>query len=374
MADGKVLFGQASRINDVAVKRIRKGFGAPGDVLFSHKGTVGKLARVPMDAPPFVCSPQTTLWRVTDESRLRRDWLYAYMRSRTFIEQWWARKGETDMADYVSLTAQRQLRVVIPPIQVQARIAEPLTAIDDLIENNRRRVEVLEEMARAIYREWFVHFRYPGHESVPLVDSPLGPIPTGWSVEDLFDVAEVAFGFSFKSKQFADAGPFPVVRIRDIPPGVTKTFTGEVAPDRYRIHDGDVLIGMDGDFHLRQWTGGEAWLNQRVARLRAKHGMSARHLMMAVARPIKDWNAAITGTTVAHLGKRHLEQIEVLLPSNHVLAPASGLFEDIADQICLLTQRGRALGRTRDLLLPKLVTGQIDVSGLDLDALVDPTS
>ena len=258
--------------------------------------------------------------------------------------------------------------VRVPSPASQRRIAAVVEAIDDLIENNRRRVAVLEEMARAIYREWFVHFRYPGHEHLPLVDSPLGPIPDGWAVENLFDVAEVGFGFSFKSKQFADSGPFPVVRIRDIPPGVTKTFSQEVAPDRYRVLDGDVLIGMDGDFHLRQWTGGEAWLNQRVARLRPRNGMSARHLMLAVDGPIKDWNAAITGTTVAHLGKRHLEQIHVTVPSASILESASALFDDLASQARSLTQQARTMALTRDLLLPKLVTGQIDVSSLDLDA------
>lgn len=209
IADGRVLFDEAGGINDTALARIRKGVGQAGDVIFSHKGTVGKLARVESDAPPFVCSPQTTLWRVLDESRLSRDYLYAFMRSKTFIDQWWMRKGETDMADYVSLTAQRQLRVVVPPVVVQQRIARPLTALDDLIDNCRRRVDVLERTARAIYREWFVRFRFPGHDQICLVDSALGPIPEGWEVRNLFDVADIAFGYSFKSNRFTDTGPSP---------------------------------------------------------------------------------------------------------------------------------------------------------------------
>lgn len=79
MQSGRVLFGSASRINGTALARIRKGFGRPGDVLFSHKGTVGKLALVPDDAPPFVCSPQTTFWRVLDEDVLDRRYLYFWM-------------------------------------------------------------------------------------------------------------------------------------------------------------------------------------------------------------------------------------------------------------------------------------------------------
>ena len=259
----------------------------------------------------------------------------------------------------------------VPDRSVQDRIASIVESIDDLIENNRRRVEVLEEMARAIYREWFVHFRYPGHEDAPLVDSPLGPIPDGWHVKPLFDIAEVGFGFSFKSKRFADSGPFPVVRIRDVPKGTTRTFSDEEPGERYRVVDGDVLIGMDGDFHLGQWSGGIAWLNQRVARLRPRSGLSAHHLLLAVELPIREWNAAISGTTVAHLGKRHLEQVRVVIPEDSVLKHATMFFDDVWQQVVALTQAAHGLAHMRDLLLPKLVTGQIDVSHLDLDALTE---
>ena len=92
---GRVLFESAERINDKAVERIRKGVGQGGDILFSHKGTVGKLAPAPLDSPPFVCSPQTTFWRSLDQDRLDRRYLYCFMRSRAFTEQWMARSNET---------------------------------------------------------------------------------------------------------------------------------------------------------------------------------------------------------------------------------------------------------------------------------------
>jgi len=260
--------------------------------------------------------------------------------------------------------------LVVPPTSLQRTMVAILGALDDLIENNRRRIELLEQMAQAIYREWFVRFRYPGHEDATFVDSPLGPIPEGWEVRSLFDVADVGFGFSFKSKHFASSGPYPVIRIRDVPAGRTKTFTNEEAPRRYQVCDGDVLIGMDGDFHLRQWRGGDAWLNQRVARLRPVEQLSACHLMLAVEGPIREWNAAISGTTVAHLGRRHLEQVQVVVPPHELLAKASMVLTSAAGKACALEKQNRSLAGIRDLLLPKLVTGEIDVSHLDLDAIV----
>lgn len=149
---GRIVFDSADRINDKAVARIRKGVGKGDDILFSHKGTVGKLALVLCSAPPFVCSPQTTFWRVLDPRTFDRRFLYAFMRSDEFIEQWQARKGETDMADYVSLTAQRQFRVPIPSIEEQEAIGRVLGGLDDKIELNRQMNRTLEAMARTLFK------------------------------------------------------------------------------------------------------------------------------------------------------------------------------------------------------------------------------
>jgi type I restriction enzyme S subunit len=119
MDSGRVLFERAQRINEVARQRVRKGIGAGGDVLLSHKGKVGKVAYVPLDAPSFVCSPQTTFWRVKDLKQLSRRYIYFYLLSRPFREQLDSRKGETDMADYVSMTTQRTLTVTVPPLAEQ---------------------------------------------------------------------------------------------------------------------------------------------------------------------------------------------------------------------------------------------------------------
>src|SRR5690349_6365640 len=201
MYDGRILFESAQKINDTAFGRLRKGIGRGGDVLFSHKGTVGKLAMVPLDAPPFVCSPQTTFWRTLDEHRLDRRYLYCFMRSREFTGQWMARKGETDMADYVSLTAQRQLSIALPAIDKQRAIAGVLGPLDDKIDLNRRMTRILERLAYTIFRAWFVDFEpvkakasgstsfvsmpQPVFDALPtrMADSEIGLVPDGWDVK-----------------------------------------------------------------------------------------------------------------------------------------------------------------------------------------------
>ncbi len=155
---GRVLFESASKINAKARERITKGIGAPGDVLLSHKDTVGKVAFVPNDAPPFVCSPQTTFWRTLEEERLDRRYLYAYLRSPDFQAQLRTRSGENDMAPYVSVTSQRGFSIKLPPIAEQRAIAHILGTLDDKIELNRRMNETLEAMAWALFKSWFVDF------------------------------------------------------------------------------------------------------------------------------------------------------------------------------------------------------------------------
>jgi type I restriction enzyme S subunit len=255
----------------------------------------------------------------------------------------------------------------LPRLGAQRKIAAILSAYDDLIENNDRRIRLLEEMALRVYREWFVDFRYPGHESVPLVDSELGPIPKGWSLRPLFDVADITFGFPFRSELFNSEMGVPVIRIRDIPTGESGTLTTEVPGDTYRVEDGDILVGMDGEFHMGRWSAGEAWLNQRVARFRVASDTICRYtLFLALERPISDWNQAIVGTTVAHLGKRHLELIKIPTPPISLGTQLSAVLDPIFDLEIRLRKATRNLRATRDLLLPRLISGEIDVTHLDI--------
>ena len=158
MDGGRVLFSSAQCINEKARKRIRRGIGRPGDVLLSHKGTVGKVAATPLDAPEFVCSPQTTFYRTLNEDELDRTYLFQFLKSRDFQNELASIAGETDMAGYASLTNQRRLHLALPPIKEQRSIAHILGTLDDKIELNRRMNATLEAMAQSLFQSWFVDF------------------------------------------------------------------------------------------------------------------------------------------------------------------------------------------------------------------------
>lgn len=257
------------------------------------------------------------------------------------------------------------MQLALPPVDEQRRIASILSAYDDLIENNTRRIAILEEMARRIYEEWFVHFRFPGHQHVRMVESELGPVPEGWSIKGLYDVAELTYGFPFKSKLFDTAKEgVAVIRIRDIKGDQTNTYTTEPADLKYRVRNGDILVGMDGEFHMGCWAGGDAWLNQRVVRFRSRDGIPQPWLFLTTRGPIKVLESTIVGTTVAHLSARDLKEMRIVLPSSEVLKHAGEALEPLFDLALTLKLANANLRTSRDLLLPKLISGELDVSAL----------
>ena len=260
-----------------------------------------------------------------------------------------------------------EVKVDIPPLPTQRKIAAILSAYDYLIENNLRRIKILEEMAQNLYREWFVKFRFPGHEQARFVDSVLGRIPEGWEVNDLLSVSDVTYGFAFQSKFFnSDGNGTPVVRIRDVLAGASDTFSPEKVGGKFLVENGDILVGMDGDFHIGFWVGGMAYLVQRVARFRSKGRIGRYHLFLALQEPIQHFNATITGTTVAHLGDKHIKIIKIKWPQEELIIHFNRLLEPMLDQILTLRIKNTNLRRTRDLLLPKLISGEVDVSELDI--------
>ena len=383
MDDGRVLFDSAQRINDQALARIRKGVGQGGDVLFSHQGTVGKLALVPLDAPPFVCSPQTTFWRTLDEGRLDRRYLYYFMRSSAFTDQWMARSNETDMAAYVSLTAQRQLNVALPEIDEQRAIAGVLGTLDDKIEQNRRTTRALERLARAIFRAWFVDFEpvkakaagaasfpsmpQPVFDALPtrLVDSDIGPVPEGWEVKAITTIATFLNGLTLqKYPPRGDGEDLRVIKIAELRKGSAERAAwanGDVA-EQYVIGDRDLLFSWSGTLEAEFWFGGKGALNQHLFKVTSSHFPS--WLCFLWIRQHLPWFRAIAAskaTTMGHIKRGHLQETLVVVPPNEVLHEANEVIGPIYDLFGQLMIESRKLAAMRDVLLPKLLSGEVRV-------------
>ena len=378
---GRVLFDRASKINDLARQRIRKGIGAPDDILLSHKGTVGKVAIVPDDAPPFVCSPQTTFWRCLNEQVLNRRYLYAFLRSRAFVSQLATRAGETDMAPYVSLTSQRAFEVAVPPLPEQRAIAHILGTLDDKIELNRRMSETLETMARSLFKSWFVDFdpvRAKAEGSDPglprcladlfpsrLVDSDLGEIPQGWEAGTAADLSDLNPEAWTKESRPAEINYIDLSNTKRGRIEAITTFATAEAPSRARrvLRPGDTIVGT-----VRPGNGSYALVSQpeltgstgfAVLRPQAAECAEFVYLAATAAGRIDTLAHLADGAAYPAVRPDVVAATPIVRPDSKVLARFSSAAGALLRSIAHSEKESRTLVALRDLLLPKLISGEI---------------
>jgi len=243
------------------------------------------------------------------------------------------------------------VEIPLPPLPIQRRIAGILSAYDDLIENNQQRIKILEEMARSLYREWFVLFRFPGHDKVKMVPSPLGPIPTGWEVGRLDDVIVLQRGFDLPKIQRVD-GAVPIYAATGVvgfhseakvkAPGVVTGRSGTI---------GDVLYVQEDFWPLNT----ALWVKE----FRKAEPLFAFYLLSD-----SDLGQFNSGAAVPTLNRNDIHGIETRIPPR----PLQRRFQEIAGamlaQCRALTKTIENLRRTRDLLLPRLLSGQVDIEAL----------
>ena len=277
----------------------------------------------------------------------------------------------------INKSAFSNVAVRVPDHPTQSCIGQVLGGLDDLIENNRRRVEVLEEMARAIYREWFVEFRYPGHQDVPLVGSAVGPIPEGWMGHPFAEVASFVNGFAFKPSHWGSEGR-PIIKIKELKQGVvagTPRHPAESIAEKYWVERGDLLFSWSADLGVYLWNDEPGLLNQHLFTVRPTHPfLTIAFLFHALDQAMPQFRARAQGTTMRHIKRSALSEVQTSIPAEELLGRFTRAVEPMHEESARLRREATLLEALRDLLLPKLVTGQIDVSTLDLDALVSTSS
>ncbi len=266
----------------------------------------------------------------------------------------------------INKSAFSDIEIEVPPLPTQRKIAAILSAYDDLIENNLRRIKILEEMAQALYREWFVKFRFPGHEQARFVDSPLGRIPEGWEVKRLADVCDLTMGQSPRSEYYNAEGiglPFHqgVTDFGDRYPTerLYCTVEGRVA------EKGDILFSVRAPVGRINIATTKIVIGRGLSAIRHRAGFQwfAYHLLK---ESFREEDSMGGGTIFKSVTRSDMEGISFLSPELPPLQQYERLVEPMEIQIEDLTRKNSNLRRTRDLLLPKLVSGEVDVSELDI--------
>jgi type I restriction enzyme S subunit len=260
----------------------------------------------------------------------------------------------------------------VPPLSVQRRIAGILSAYDELIENNQRRIRILEEMARALYREWFVNFRFPGHEKVKLVPSPLGNIPQGWEVKPVSDSFQVIGGGtpSREELDFWNDGKIQWFTPRDLtgaeamfmddssdhitPLGLQKSSARMFPPY-------SVMLTSRATIGAIAINTNEASTNQGFITCVPNENVPIYFLYHWLSENVPQFRRLASGSTFKEISRGVFKTISFLHPCQLLLSRFELQAETIAGQILILQRQIKNLRRTRDLLLPRLLSGQLNL-------------
>ena len=343
------------------IKRVEPRYG---DIVFSYEATLNRYAMIPKGFRG--CLGRRMALIRPNEAKACGKFLYYYF----FGQEWRNVIAQNTLigstVDRIPITKFPDFSITVPPLPAQRKIAAILSAYDDLIENNLRRIKILEEMAQNLYREWFVKFRFPGHQNARFTDSPLGPIPEGWEVGQLIDVCHLTMGQSPKSEFYNTNGiglPFHQ--------GVTDF--GDRFPTERLYCTVEARIAEQGDilFSVRAPVGR---INIAKTRMVIGRGLSAiRHkaayqwfVFHLLKENFKEEDTMGGGTIFKSVTKNDMETIAFILPVEALVQQFEQLVEPSDNQIENLTRKNTILRRTRDLLLPRLISGEEDVSELDI--------
>ncbi len=389
------MFSGCDRINEVARRRVRKGIGRGGDILFTHRATVGRMARVAPEAPEFVANPGVTVWRVLDRNVLDPNYLYYAMQSKFFMDQVWAEAGNTDTFPYISLTQQRGLRAVVPDVKVQCEVGAVLGALDDRIALLRETNATLEAIAQALFKSWFVDFdpvRAKQQGLVPvgmdeataalfpgaLEQTDQGDVPEGWQTVSLGELVSRhrgsiqtgPFGSQLHAADYVPEG-VPVVMPKDI--SNRRATTGSIARvraedaqrlARHQLQPGDIVFSRRGDVERHALiTGREVgWLcGTGCLLVRPAAWQSPGFLSMLLDAPrARTWLVQhAVGATMPNLNTGILASVPVVLPPQALLAAFESLVAVTEEQRSRNATMAETLAALRDNLLPRLISGQL---------------
>lgn len=321
---------------------LRKGKLRRRDIVYTTRGTVGNAGfysdRVPyehvrINSGMVIIRP--------NEDLVCTEFLYQILKSsyyRPYFQQYCTGSAQPQLP----IKNFSKIELDIPELNVQRRIADIISAYDDLIENNQKQIKLLEEAAQRLYKEWFVDLRFPGHETTPIVDG----VPEGWDTVVVTDLLEIKYG---KDHKFLDDGVIPVYGSGGIMRKVNKIlYSGE-----------SVLIPRKGSLNNILIVRGDFWTIDTMFYTIPKLPNVAKYVYLFFSGV--DMYAMNIGVAVPSMTVKILDGMKILLPSMNVLESFESTVSGYFDLIDVLEQENTFLTQARDLLLPKLMSGEIEV-------------
>ena len=274
--------------------------------------------------------------------------------------------------DNLSLDKIDYFDINIPDVKIQNKIAKILLNYDDLVENNNRRIKILEEMAQKIYKEWFVDFKFPGHETTTFKDSPLGKIPNDWEVKKIGKEYKTYLGGTPSRNEikywngdipWLNSGKTNELRITEASEYITKAGL-EKSSTKLMPKFTTVLAITGATLGQVSMLGDEMCANQSVVGVYSN--TNQEFVFYLLKDKIKKLIQNASGGAQQHINKDIVNEMEFILPTNNILNNFTNILKPINLEIFNLLHKNRVLKQTRDILLPRLISGKIDVENMEI--------
>lgn len=337
-----------------------RGFPKVGDVILTTEAPLGEVALLKEEK---VALAQRIVCLRGKDNVLDNTYLKYYLQSGKGQKSLSARESGTTVTG-IKQAELRRVDIEYPAYDDQRRIASILSSLDRKIELNNKINADLEEMAQAIFKNWFVDFE--PFKDVKFVDSELGMIPEGWKVGRLTEIASYMNGLAMqKFPPENNEDSLPVLKIKELGQGFCGTDSDRCScniKDECKIHNGDVIFSWSGTLLVDVWCGGDCGLNQHLFKVTSKdypkwfYYYWTKHHLQEFIHIAKD-----KAVTMGHIKRGHLEEAMVAIPDNDSMEKAHELFEPILSKMILLRLESSRLSLLRDTLLPRLMSGELEV-------------
>lgn len=352
----KFFFSGERTISDLGLKNCAAEIIPPDNILMSSRAPIGLIAINKVDC----CTNQGFKSLVLNRNFCDVNYMYYYMKYH--IKEIEALGSGTTFKE-ISKSVLEQWEIDLPSLEKQKKVGNILALIDEKIETNRSISANLEKLAAAIYNFWFIQFDFPNENGLPYKSSGgkmvwnenlKRAIPEGWTVKSLFQAADVCYGIPLLTKMFSNSG-LPVIRIRDILDNSISAFTSQQVDNKFLTREGDLLIGMDGNFQMNYWFRTGDCVNQRIVRIR-KQEIPVMIIRFQIEPYIKSKVDNVARSTVGHLSDKDLKSLHIVVPKDMSILDK---FDSYIKQICFLGTENQRLASLRDFLLPLLMNGQV---------------
>ena len=356
---GRLLLEGVHRVSEsVYNKRNARAVPQDDDLIFAREAPAGNVAIIKNGEK--VCLGQRTVLLRPNKKLVNPDFLAYFLLA---PEQQYGLLGTANGATvaHVNIPTIRELKIQLPPLEVQTRIAEILTAYDDLIETNQKQIMLLEEVAQRLYREWLVDLRFPGHKTTPIIDG----IPEGWKACTLKEICTVKKGAVSADKIEKDT---PYIGLEHMP-RVDFCLSnwgsaGEITSNKFRYVEDDIIFGkIRPYFHKVGFTINSGVVSTDSFVMEAKTGLWGLMLMTVFDKAFVDYTyqACKEGAKMPRADWNQMEKYPILIPAENVRQKFEDYIWSVSRRIKVLALQNHALTEARDRLLPKLMNGEIEV-------------